>query len=215
MKRREIGWIAAAVMLAGLVAASAPAFPNETESLPTTPARLDLTAAAEAVDSGKPTAVPEVAAEGAAEGSAEAPPAAKESTVETILRQQEELLRGQRFSYDPEGRRDPFQSLFENIRTVPAAQRPKGVTGMLVSELDLDGIVQDANGGSLAFVMGSDNKGYFLRVGDTVYDGSVIGIDPRTNTVTFRQRVDDPRVIKPYRDVVKSLAPQEEVTPNE
>jgi hypothetical protein len=35
----------------------------------------------------------------------------------------------------------------------------------------------------------------------------VIAVDPRLGTVTFRQQVDDPRRIKPYRDVVKRLVP--------
>jgi hypothetical protein len=33
----------------------------------------------------------------------------------------------------------------------------------------------------------------------------LIAIDTRNGTVTFRQQVDDPRLIKPYRDVVKRL----------
>jgi hypothetical protein len=78
---------------------------------------------------------------------------------------------------------------------------------MLVTELDLVGIVKDARRGDVALVMGSDNKGYFLQVGDGVFDGTVIAVDPRLGTITFRQQVDDPRLIKPYRDVVKRLVP--------
>ena len=62
----------------------------------------------------------------------------------------------------------------------------------------------------VAFFNGSDNKGYFLRVGDRVYDGTVIAIDARRGVVTFRQQVDDPRRIKPYIDVKKRLVPVEE-----
>ncbi len=130
--------------------------------------------------------------------------------VESILREQERLLRGQRFSYDPAGRRDPFLSLYEEVRVKRMGPRPKGIRGMLVTEIDLVGIVEDASGGDVAFFTGSDNKGYFLRVGDQVYDGTIIGVDPRTGAVTFRQQVDDPRLIKPYRDVVKRLIPLEE-----
>ena len=54
-------------------------------------------------------------------------------------------------------------------------------------------------------MIGPDNKGYFLRVGDAVFDGTVIAVDPRLGSVTFRQEIDDPRIIKPYRDVVKRL----------
>jgi len=52
-------------------------------------------------------------------------------------------------------------------------------------------------------------------VGDEVNDGSTIAIEPVEGTVTFRQQVDDPRLIKPYRDVVKRLVPQGEEKANE
>ena len=138
-----------------------------------------------------------------------------QQTVDTILREQEDILSGRQFSYDPGGRRDPFRSLFEEVAIRRKGPRPRGVAGMLVAELDLTGIVRDTNGGNLAVVMGTDNKGYFLHVGDEVYDGGVIAIDPAAGTVTFRQQVDDPRLIKPYRDVVKRLVPQGEEKANE
>ena len=81
---------------------------------------------------------------------------------------------------------------------------------MLVAELDLAGVVQDGVNGDVAMFIGSDNKGYFLRIGDDVYDGRVITVDPRRGAVTFRQEVDDPRLIKPFRDVVKRLVPLED-----
>jgi len=136
-------------------------------------------------------------------------------TVETILRQQEQILSGQRFSYDPGGRRDPFRSLFEDLTIKKKGPRPRGVAGMLVSEVTLVGLVRDPSGGDMTLFMGSDNKGYFLRVGDEVYDGTLIAVDPKAGTVTFRQQVDDPRLIKPYRDVVKKLVPLEEDKANE
>jgi len=130
-----------------------------------------------------------------------------EATVETILRQQEQSVSGQRFAYEAEGRRDPFQSLMTPV--VHADARPPGVNGMLVSELDLAGVVRDLNSGDVAMFIGSDNKGYFLRIGDAVFDGTVIAVDSGRGTVTFRQQVDDPRLIKPYRDVIKRLVPEE------
>lgn len=138
----------------------------------------------------------------------------QEQTVETILQQQEELLRGQRFSYDPAGRRDPFRSLYETVKLVKGP-RPKGVAGMLVTEIDLVGTIRDDSSGDVAFFMGPDNKGYFLRVGDQVYDGTLIAIDASAGSVTFRQQVDDPRLIKPYRDVQKRLVPLDEESAND
>jgi hypothetical protein len=131
-----------------------------------------------------------------------------DSAVERILRQQEALITGERFEYDPGNRRDPFRSLLEDLRP-GVGRRGQGASGMLVAEIDVVGVVKDPREGDVAMVMGSDSKGYFLRVGDQIYDGTVIGIDPRQGTVTFRQKVDDPRMIKPYRDVVKRMVPQQ------
>lgn len=139
---------------------------------------------------------------------------ASTEAVETILRQQEQLLQGQRFTYDPGGRRDPFLSLFETV-ALKKGPRPRGIAGMLATEIDLVGIVRDDTDGDVSFFIGSDNKGYYLRVGDEVYDATLIAIDTGKGTVTFRQQVDDPRLIKPYRDVVKRLVPLGEESANE
>lgn len=194
MSRRELGWLAAMAVLALLVAFSAPAFP------------ADAAAASAAETQAAGTAE---GAEGETEGETK-PPSQGEQTVETILRQQEDLLRGQRFSYNPEGRRDPFESLFA-VSRIARDKRPRGVAGMMVAEIDLDGIIEDPSGGNLAFFTGSDNKGYFLRVGDAVYDGTLIAIDAQRGMVTFRQQTDDPRAIKPFRDVPKRLTPEDQI----
>lgn len=109
-----------------------------------------------------------------------------------------------RFSYDPGGRRDPFRNLME-VDSGKKGDCREGINCMLIAEINLGGIVKDDADGDLAMFTGSDNKGYFLRVGDSVFDGTITGIDPRLGIVTFRQVVDDPRRIKPYRDVKKSL----------
>jgi len=136
-----------------------------------------------------------------------------DATIETILREQEEALSGQHFSYEPAGRRDPFMSLITNVKE-PGEKLP-GVKGMMPSELNLQGIVNDAVAGPVAMVIGNDNKGYFLHVGDEVYKATVIGVDPRRGAVTFRQEVDDPRLIKPYRDVELRLIPLDEESADE
>jgi len=132
-----------------------------------------------------------------------------EPDADAILRQQQQLNSDEPFSYRSSGRRDPFRSLM--TPTEDQTKRPPGIAGMMVSELDLAGTVHDQRG-DVAMVIGSDNKGYFLRVGDKVYDGTVIAVDTRQGAVTFRQQVDDPRLIKPFRDVVKRLVPLEEST---
>jgi hypothetical protein len=188
MKRRELGWFVATAVLALLVAATAPAFP---------------------MVQGDTDPEPPQGAEAAEGAGAEA---AKDS-VETILQQQEQLLRGQRFTYDPGNRRDPFMSLYDVVREGDGP-RPAGIEGMTIEEIDLTGIVQDAEG-DLAYFTGSDNKGYFLRVGQRIYKATMIAIDTKAGSVTFREQVDDPRRIKPYRDVVRKLVPVGEESGNE
>src|SRR5207247_1140538 len=142
-----------------------------------------------------------------AEGTA---PAGQEpETINKIMQDNEAMLSGRGFTYDPAGRRDPFRSLVDASNTVGKGPRPRGIAGMLISEVDLVGIVQKGKG-AIAFFNGSDNKGYFLKVGDTLYDGKITRIDRRTGTVVFRQDINDPRSIKPYRDVTKKLTPAEE-----
>ena len=136
---------------------------------------------------------------------------AKEEMVEKIKKEQEEVEAGGYFSYNPEGRRDPFVSVIEEFWYKKKGPRPKGIAGMLISEIDLVGIAKDP-AGNIAFFHGSDNKGYFLRAGDEVYDGKLMKIDEAAGTATFRQQMDDPRLIKPYRDVIKRLRPLEEDT---
>jgi len=142
-----------------------------------------------------PTAGPEIKAAG--------------ETINRIMEDNEAMLTGRGFTYDPAGRRDPFRSLVDAMNSIAKGPRPRGIAGMLISEVDLVGIVQKGKS-ALAFFNGSDNKGYFLRVGDTLYDGKIIRIDRGSGTVMFRQDVNDPRSIKPYRDVTKRLASAEE-----
>ena len=127
------------------------------------------------------------------------------AVVEQVLKDKEDLITGKRFSYDPAGRRDPFRSLLEQVSRIKGP-RPKGISGMLIGEVDLVGTVKDPEG-DLAFFKGSDGKGYFLHINEELYDGRIIAIDAVAGSVTFRQRVDDPRQIKPYRDIVKRLTP--------
>jgi len=130
-------------------------------------------------------------------------------TINRIMEDNEAVLAGRGFTYDPAGRRDPFRSLVDPLNSISKGPRPRGIAGMLISEVDLVGIVQKGRE-SVAFFNGSDNKGYFLRVGDTLYDGKITKIDRSSGTVMFRQDVNDPRSIKPYRDVSKRLASAEE-----
>jgi Tfp pilus assembly protein PilP len=126
-------------------------------------------------------------------------------SVDTILEKQEAALRAQPFTYDPGGRRDPFQSLDQAVKEAEGP-RPVGIAGMAVDQLDLTGIVENP-GGDVAFVTGADGKGHFLHVGDKIYKGVLTEIDADAGLVKFRVQVNDPRSIKPYREAILRVLP--------
>jgi Tfp pilus assembly protein PilP len=127
--------------------------------------------------------------------------ASVQQTLEEIL---EDPAGGETYRYDPQGRRDPFQSLVGPTPKIQPGQRPPGVPGFLIDEMKLQGIVQTRQG-PVGMISGPDNKGYLIRVGDKVLDGEVIRITP--STVVFRMEVNDPTRIERYREVVKDLTP--------
>ncbi|HUP47229.1 MAG TPA: pilus assembly protein PilP [Thermoanaerobaculia bacterium] len=127
-----------------------------------------------------------------------------QQALEEIL---EEPVGADTYRYDPQGRRDPFQSLVGPAPRVQPGQRPPGVPGFLIDEMKLQGVVKTKQG-MVAMVAGPDNKGHLIRVGDKVLDGEVIRITP--SSVVFRQEVNDPTRIERYREVVKDLAPPSE-----
>lgn len=146
---------------------------------------------------------------------AEPPPAEEEGQpaadpygqIEEILEGEEEVLSGGGYSYDPGARRDPFVSLLERTRLDEReGPRPEGVPGLLIDEVDLKGIFE-LNGRNFAQVQTADKeRSYLIQEGDTLYDGEVVAIN--REEVVFKQIVNDPSIIKPFREVVKKLNPE-------
>lgn len=124
------------------------------------------------------------------------------STVERILRGEETLESGGGFTYDPAGRRDPFRSLLEGRLREDVGERPPGLAGMGVEEIRLEGILK-LPGGYVAMVQGTDNLSYIIRPGTVLYDGIVESVEP--GKVVFKLQVTDPRSLKPYRELVRTL----------
>ena len=110
------------------------------------------------------------------------------------------------FVYNPEGRRDPFVSLLKRATDAQSRQRRQpaagGVSGFLVSELVLKGIMQSRNE-HLALVMGPDARTYVVRVNDRLLDGSVRAIT--ADTLVCLQDVNDPLSLTKQREVRMSL----------
>lgn len=114
------------------------------------------------------------------------------------------------YSYNPQGRRDPFVSLMKP-RAGAAGQgvRPQGMPGLMIQEVTLKGIVKDAVQGYISLLLGPDGRTtYFCKVGQRLYDGAITAIDAAS--VKFRQEVTDPLAPVKTREVIKTLYPSEE-----
>lgn len=119
-----------------------------------------------------------------------------------------EITEGSGYQYQARGRRDPFVSLALGVNVLPPDVRPPGLAGMLIQEVSLRGIVK-MQAGYIAMIQGTDNKSYFARTGEKLYDGSIQTIDDAK--VVFRQEINDPLRIEKFQQVEKSLHPVEEV----
>jgi Tfp pilus assembly protein PilP len=135
-----------------------------------------------------PASPPPAAAAKPAEGSPQAAP-----PVETPAS----------WSYDAEGRRDPFQSLLgRGADPRESGTRPPGVAGLLISDVSVKGILRD-RGGFVAMIQSPDNKTYIVRAGDRLFDGSVKTI--LQDKVVFSQDVNDPLSLVKQREIPKPV----------
>ena len=135
-----------------------------------------------------------------------APPAtgpAGGDLVQSILEQELDPPRNG-FIYNAAGRRDPFISLAKPIASDDAARGPKrpGIEGFLLQEISLKGVVKNIDGW-IAVLEGPDRKGYFVRVGQRMYDGVITAVDGAG--LTFRQEITDPLSPAKSRDVRRLL----------
>jgi Tfp pilus assembly protein PilP len=164
---------------------------------------------------GRPAAKARQAAEAArgaqqpAAAPAEAAPAPALSQegqmIEQVIRQEEAAAAGKGLTYDAGDRRDPFISPAEAVKVEEMGEcQGEGSECWLISEIALVGVLQRRAGG-VALVIGPEGYGASLKAGDKLYDGEVLSVDGATGTVVFRQKVNDPTRIKPYRDIEKKL----------
>ena len=99
---------------------------------------------------------------------------------------------------------DPFAI---PIKPAPSAATsakdlPPGQAGLLVSQAELQGIVK-MPGGNRAVVHGPNDRTYFLRVNDKVYNARVTKITD--DTISFEETSVDPLGKTTKREVTKSL----------
>ncbi len=125
-----------------------------------------------------------------------------ESPGQSLLDQDESAMSGRAYSYDPAGRRDPFRSLLIREQSRGGVDRPPGIAGIAIDDLIVHGIWKTRSG-FVAQIRATDNKSYLIRAGDLLYDGEVTRVGP--NEVSFRQNLNDPQSVKPFREVTKQL----------
>ena len=119
-------------------------------------------------------------------------------------------LEPQGYDYNPAGRRDPFVSLVRRTTTASgtsATSRPRGLAGLSTDEITMRGVVKGRDG-FVAMAMGADNRIYYLKAGDELYDGVIRAV---THDAMFvMQNVNDPLSTVRKRDVRKPLRPAQE-----
>jgi hypothetical protein len=191
-----------ASLMALLVLAASWAILAQAQRQPQSPAKQPAKPQQAKPQQAKPEAKPPEAKprEGAGSGETDL------GNIDEILEGEEEVLAGGSFSYDPGNRRDPFKSLLAAPdRPEFRGPRPEGVPGLLIDEIDLTGIFRTSKGYVAQVVAANQKKSYLLKEGDQLYDGDVVSIN--RNEVVFKQIVQDPTALKPFREVVKSLNP--------
>lgn len=117
---------------------------------------------------------------------------------------------GAGYSYDPEGRRDPFVSLLKggtDTRSARSAGGVEGIAGLSVDEISVRGVVA-GRGGYIAMVQGPDNKTFLVRQNDRLLDGTVKTVTAQGLVVL--QEVNDPLSLVKQKEIRKMLRGLEE-----
>jgi Tfp pilus assembly protein PilP len=107
------------------------------------------------------------------------------------------------YSYDPQGRRDPFISLLSRGSDPRSTStRPPGLPGMLIAEVSVKGIIRDRSG-FIAMVQGTGTKTFTVRPGEKLMDGTIKAIT--ADSVVFSEDVNDPLSMVKQKEVRKTV----------
>jgi type IV pilus assembly protein PilP len=118
-------------------------------------------------------------------------------------------LEPQGFTYNPEGRRDPFVSLLRrgSDSRAQSGQKIAGLAGLETSEVSLRGTLV-SRGAFVGILQGVDTRNYIVRVGDKLADGTIRSIS--ADSMVIVQQVNDPLSLEKQREVRKLLRQTEE-----
>jgi len=114
------------------------------------------------------------------------------------------------YTYNPEGRRDPFVSLLRggaDQRGERTGATVDGLSGLTVDEISVRGVVAGRSG-YVAMVMGPEKKTYLVRPNDKLLDGTVKAVTAQG--LVILQEVNDPLSLVKQKEVRKMLRALEE-----
>ena len=107
------------------------------------------------------------------------------------------------YTYQPEGRRDPFLALTgTGSEPKSVSRRGEGPTALAVADIAVRGVMQ-SRGSLLAMVEGPDKRTYIVHQGDKFLDGTIKTITPQGLVV--EQEVNDPLSLVKRREIRKLL----------
>ena len=111
------------------------------------------------------------------------------------------------YTYDTDGRRDPFVSLVARGVESPSGKKSDGLAGLTTAELMVKGILHSRNS-YIALVAGPDGKTYQAHVNDRLVDGTIRSVTPQGLVIV--QDVNDPLSLVKQREVRKGLRASED-----
>jgi hypothetical protein len=150
--------------------------------------------------SAAPPAAPAATAAGAGQPAPEAPAAAgaPQTTPQTPG-----AIPPEDFTYEPQGRRDPFLNLLGTGNEPGAGgARGEGAAGLSVADFTVRGVVE-SRGQLIAMIQAPDAKTYLIREGDKFVDGVVRSVTPEGLIIV--QEVNDPLSLVKEREIHKLL----------
>jgi len=108
------------------------------------------------------------------------------------------------YTYQPEGRRDPFLNLTAGgvLEAKANTRRGEGPAGLAVADLSVRGVIM-SRGALVAMIEGPDKRTYIVHQGDKLLDGTIKSITPQGLVV--EQAVNDPLSLVKRREIRKLL----------
>jgi Tfp pilus assembly protein PilP len=178
----------------------------------TSAAQGDAATAAARKAAGSPVGKPAAKADSTpAAKPAEQPADAPSAVVAAPEAAASSALENRGFTYNPDGRRDPFVNLLRRGTGVDlsavSGPRPNGLKGLGTGEVTLKGTMA-SKGAYVAILQGSDARTYVVRPGEKLFDGTVRSIT--ADSMVILQRVNDPLSKETQREVRKVLRQTEE-----